>query len=274
MKKLLYLTAIWLILLKITQTYAAEPVYNAYGEDPQRFITFGAGLFYFDYKEVLTLPYKSQERGVVPQVFAKVKFDNAGPFKENGYVEAKASLSTAQIVYDGSTQSGTPVMDHSGFSLLQLEGTIHCLPWKNKTYDTGFFFGASYSIWNRDVANSYRETYSWVTLKVGPEFKVKLDSDMSVTLKAAFAPMVYGSMNLDGYYFDLKPRAGYEAEATFEAPFWKGYISVTPWIKGYGFGQSDSQVLLIDNTLYTAHEPSSDTVQYGVNLAYTFKLSQ
>jgi hypothetical protein len=241
-------------------------------ETQQKGVKVGFGFLNFDYKEQLTLPYKSQERGTVPQISVGLVIENPILVGNKGFVEGTFKYAFGSIVYDGSTQNGTPVMATSGFRLLELDGEFHYLPFRGTAHKIGGVAGLSYSLWSRNVANSYTENYSWFTLKLGPEGSFNFNSDTSVSLKVLGTTTFFGVMKLDSYNFYLKPRLGTDISLSFRTKLGEGEMTIQPWLRSYGFGASDTVFIFSGNSVYAAYEPASDTITSGITASYTVPL--
>ncbi|NBV83261.1 hypothetical protein EBR57_03970 [bacterium] len=231
--------------------------------------------YHFDYKEDLTLPYKSTEYGYVPGIRIGVEVTNTTLLKDRGSLSGHLRFSSAEVTYDGSTQSGVPVMSTTRNTFYELAGFINTNLFPKAPIRCDGFIGLTYDRWDRNLS-TYSEVYTWISVPIGVEIKASPIRSLGLSLRAAYVPMVYGNIGINitspPINLALGNVAGYTLDAKITAHLNPNMaLWTSAYLHRYQFGQS-GEALIIDSNwnLYTIHEPSSTTTVYGVMVGLGF----
>jgi hypothetical protein len=242
----------------------------------QKTSTFEMGFMYynFDYKEDLDMPSKSTEYGWLPGIFLDYTFKK----KSSIYAKVFLSYASANITYDGSTQSGTPLKytDQSA-QMFKVEANIgYAIP-IGKDFTLIPYLGYGYNWWqrgdNRIMGNVawIQEVYKMHYIPVGIKADYNITEKLNIAASAAANFAFYSQMTAYFSYlggpdmdFSLGNRIGFYAEVPVTYKFTNNFgISITPWYEYSSFGKSAINV-------YGFYEPSSRTNKFGVNLGVLF----
>jgi len=243
-------------------------------------LQMGLGYHYFDYKEDLAAPLKSTESGWLPSVYMSYDYKK----KSSWYTKLYGDYASADITYDGSTQSGTPIsFTDSRQKLFKFEWDI------GYAYEGGNnllwipYIGYGYRYWARGQAKttstytSFEEDYSWSYIPIGIKFDYNITDKWNIGGTIAVNIMFNGKMKahasevLSGVNdpeFDLGNKVGYYAELPLTYKFTSNWAIVgTPWYEYSEIGQSNTVNITYNNKVIGyAYEPASRTYQYGFKL--------
>ncbi len=268
------------VFLTGTVILCPQPLWAAHPKSPT-LIETQLSYYYYDYRETLPMPYKSNELGWMPGASLRLgNMDVAG----SGFADFLADYAQSPTVYDGSTQSGIPVLDQSQHVFINLEGRLGrwLTPPDWDRFAVNGYAGAGYRYWNRSVAGEYNEQYSWKYLSLGFNPSLALIQGLSLGIELTIKQMLDGHMKLylddsTALDFDLGNKAGYKicVPLVYQPhPDWK--IKWAPWYEYSAIGRSNSIYGYYDNGAdtyyYEIYEPASQTVQYGVSMAVLFTL--
>ena len=246
-------------------------------------IDFGFSFFYFDYKEDLTAPLKSTERGWIPGVYGSYEYSQ----KSGLYARVFTSYAAGDMTYDGSSDGLTPPVVPISFSdsrqkLLKIEGNLgYSFPFRGQGTITPFT-GYGFRYWERGQSRitptfkHAQEDYYWSYLPLGVRIDYPVNSKWRVgsTLQANL--MFSGRMkahlsqigeadtdpefNLGndlGFYIDLPVRYSLSSR-------WS--LAMTPWYEYSSIRESNHVKVYKGLTYRYICEPGSRTHQYGVHL--------
>jgi hypothetical protein len=239
----------------------------------------------FDYKEDLPSPLKSTEDGWLPGFSVAWSRHQ----KNTVYTRFLTEISSGDVTYDGTTQTGTPI---------RFTAHNHQFLFRGE-FNVGFHFpvsgnlsltpytGYGYRFWMRGQAKStplyqtYSEEYSWHYWPLGIRADVRLSDRLSVVPNVGIRVMFRGTMtaflsDLDHRYsnpeFSLGGKTGWFAEIPLKwkvSPSWSFVIK--PWYEYSEIGGSDPVAVGYRGSYVGMYyEPSSKTTQYGLNCGMTF----
>ena len=254
----------------------SAPAFSAALPEPSLILESQLNYFYFDYRETLPAPFKSNELGWMPGLGLRVRTNDSA---HAGFGDLSLDLAQAATVYDGTRQNGDPVLDESQHIFVNVEGRWGqwLTPADWQVFGTQAFVGAGYRHWDRTVAGDYDEIYSWKYLTLGIQPKLAIGEALTMGLEISYKQMLDGHMRLylnesTPLEFDLGERAGYKISAPIVfQPDAKLSFKLLPWYEYSGIGRSNtlSGLYTLDDVLYSyeMYEPESNTVQYGVSMA-------
>jgi hypothetical protein len=245
----------------------------------------GFQFYYFDYKEDLPDPLKSTERGWLPGIY--VNFEHRYP--SNVCIQIGGSYAGGEIKYDGTSQTGIPVVDNdSRQDFFRFNADIgYAFPSRGKISFQPFI-GYGYRFWKRSDAKMvsnvifYREDYVWHYLREGLKINYRLNKNWTFGNIFTLNHMLYGEMKAylsevqagsNDLEFELGNKLGIMIEfpATYQIqPKWS--VVISPWYEYSAFGQSNTTAQTVNGVRTGDHfyEPSSRTHQIGVNTAITY----
>jgi len=284
MRKTVY-AAVMLIFLFVPALSAAAQA--PYSLQPYRNLEMGMMFHHFDYEEDLPAPLKSTEDGWLPGFY--VGWDRNR--KNALYTKLYMEISSGDVTYDGTTQTGEPVhfsVDNTQFLFRGEFNLGYNFPVSpNLSFIP--YIGYGYRYWSRGQAKvtqayqSYSESYRWHYLPVGIKADFNPGGPVSVAPNIGLRIMFYGTMtayfsDLDHRYsnpeFDLGNEVGWYAEVPVKIKLSRMWsLVVKPWYEHSKIGKSDDvDVWYRGQYEGTYYEPSSKTVQYGINvgLVYTY----
>ncbi len=275
-KWLVSLLIVMMALVYVHPTAAADrPVYAN-----ESSFELGMTYNYFDYKEDINPPGKSNENGWLPGIY----FDYAFRKKSIIYTKVHFNYSAADVTYDGSTRGGTPITySDQAAKLFRFEWDIgYPIPIGND-FTLIPYTGYGYRYWSRSQARatstyiSYKEVYNWHYIPVGIKADYKINDRWNIGGSVAANFMFGGKMTaylsesiggLNDVDFTLGNKVGFYTELPVTFRFTKNWALVlTPWYEYSAIGKSDNAAVTFGSTvLGYAYEPDSNTHQYGINL--------
>ena len=250
-----------------------------------------AGITYYkyDYKEKITPPLKSTEKGWLPGLYIE------GAYRGEdipAFGRLLLEFSNDKTKYDGSTRDGSPVKDNTRNLFLTLEwdfGYTFENVWKSNV-DLTPYSGLGYRFWDRGLQGGFpfNEEYSWNYLPLGLRADYSITRQWSIALDLSARLMFNGEIKIDkvlfesaGQFFvirdvelDLGNKVGYKIQAPirFEISKKTAFV-INPWYERSAIGKSNVFVLEQTATSFKGvFEPSSDTNQYGIHLLFRFLL--
>ena len=246
----------------------------------------GAGYHHFDYREDLNPPLKSTESGWLPSAYASYTYQRPASL----YIRLYADYAGADLTFDGTTQSGTPVrFEDSSQRLFKFEAHFGYVLQPEDHFQLIPYIGLGHRYWLRGKAKitptfrSFEEEYSWSYLPVGLKADYTLNRQWSIGATLGANIMFNGKMTArlshvlagaNDPEFDLGNKVGYYAEMPVTYTFARNWALVgTPWYEYSQIGRSNTLNIIQNNTIVGfAFEPPSRTHQYGLKLgfAYTF----
>ncbi len=237
----------------------------ATADAPGSSLRVGLSYYQFDYQELLTLPLKSTEKGLLPGVSARLALE---PRAGHWFLRGSFDFASAQAKYDGSTQAGKPLVEDNPHLLVNLDGTVGWIAFSGVALYSGL--GGRY--WRR--GGSYSEEYSWFYLPLGLRLQLGLGRDFRLGLDASARFMFGGLIRVNLSELDsgfnnplarLGSRIGYHLEVPLTCQVAAGWaVVLAPWFEYSAIGQSEYfAVTQNSKTVAAGFEPSSRTMQYG-----------
>lgn len=234
------------------------------------------GVDHISYKEHVTPPLKSTEKGFLPSVQGWLK----APIDDMIDVEASLSLAISSLKYDGSTQDGDPSTHTDSHFFVNLEGLAVVWP----TPHFGFYAGIQERSWLRGV-KTYNELYQMWILPVGVRTQLDLDPMFNVGVDISVRWLPFGFMRLytsqmDSSLDDINLPLGSSCGWRVALPFRFHSNEKLTWVLtpsyqllriGAGSGEytpitSNGEQVYEDGKALGAREPASDTHEWAVNL--------
>ncbi len=239
-------------------------------------LKMGFMFYHFDYKEDMVPPSKSTNEGWLPGAFISYTFKKNSVFYHRFYVHYAA----AEITYDGSTQTGTPIKfsnDPQKFFKLQWDFGY---PWAIRdNFVLTPYLGLGYRYWERGETSypNYKEVYTWGYIPVGLRIDYDINDKWRVggnvaanfmfggNMKAYLSELSRGAPDLD---FSLGNEVGWYAELPVTYRITNNWaLTAAPWYEYSTIGRSDTKYFRYGGSLYSAYEPSSKTNQFGISLS-------
>lgn len=276
--------------LAIASSPDSESVKNEESFEPRKVFAnqafeFGVMYHYFDYKEDLPAPLKSTEKGWLPGIYLGWNYNK----KNAVYTKVFLEFSYGDTKYDGTTQSGTPIIysDDNRQFLFRGEWDIGYNFALTKNISIKPYVGYGYRHWVRgetewrSIAWSIKERYYWNYLPAGLSAEFNMSDKFFLEPNVGIRWMFFGKMRayfsemMAGYNdpeFKLGNKLGWYAEIPIRYKFSQYWsVVVKPWYEYSEIGKSDYEDLtyygLYEDTYY---EPASRTHQYGLNVGMVF----
>ncbi len=138
----------------------------------------GLGFYQYDYREELSLPHKSTEKGLVKTLSVSYRL----PFGESYFLHGSLNIGGTGTVYDGSTQSGVPVQSETGNLFISPELLVGSNLLATESNQLNLYTGVSFRFWKRDIqgAGGFCEDYTTWTLPLGVQFQTFLSDNFSI----------------------------------------------------------------------------------------------
>jgi hypothetical protein len=257
---------------KIDTTYTAPKPFS---------VEAGLRYYYFDYKEDFVPPLKSTERGWLPGVYTSFEYKKL----DGLYAKLYGSYASADLTYDGSTQTGIPVTySNSRQRFYKFESRVGYTVKISKNTELIPYVGYGYRLWERGETKPtipvwIQEDYSWHYFPIGLNLNHEINRRWSIGGLVAANIMFMGKMKT--HFSELDSRArdnevdlgntiGFSAAVPVKYQFTdKWFLVVTPWYEYSSIGRSNTVDVLYSNgtpTGYNWTEPASTTHQYGFDL--------
>jgi hypothetical protein len=237
-------------------------------------LEFGFMYYYYDYKEINEPPpFKSTESGWLPGIY--LSYDHKK--SSDVYVKLYGHFAGGDIEYDGAAGARPISFDHSQF-FFKFEGNIgYTIPMGDKFLLIPYT-GYGYRYWRRGdtefISGAWfiKEEYTWSYVPVGIKIDYAVNDKWNIGASAAIHFMFGGQMKYftsevnsvyPNYEFDLGNEPGYYFEVPIRYRLDTNWSFIfTPWYQYSEIGKS--------NYIGTAHEPDSETHQYGVNFGVSY----
>lgn len=257
---------LWALLLLYTPPSFAE-------------LQVGAGGFTFDYREVLSPPFKSTEQAFLP--YYELSFQTPAR-RSLWHYAATIRFAQGETLYDGSLMDGTPVTGKTRniFSALELRAVRPLAsPDQDAANRYALYTGLDLQYWLRGLggASPYNETYVSAWLPLGVRMSGQINANTTVGLDVSCLLMLAGTIYIDAFdvTLDLGRDSGWKVALPFTFSLEQGnQLRITPWYQYTSFSKSnDKQVYFIQNNKLktgTIYEPASHTSQLGLMVQLGF----
>jgi hypothetical protein len=257
-------------------TFAVGPLYaGEYAHSLEASLKYQ----YFDYKEKVDEPLKSNETGFLPGLHVSYSYQGVNNPLYGKFI---FEYTDAKTDYDGSTQAGMPIKSKTNNRFNTWEGNIGytfkaqpgVLP-----ADITFYTGFGYRYWNRGLDGQlpYSEEYSWKYIPVGLRgtFRIneKWTGEVNVALWIMFDSEIQVNFSdLDPNFNNPKQSLGNDLGWKIEVPFdymllkhWS--LELAPSYEFYAFGKSDPFTITYAGVpVLSGYEPDSRTNIYSIRL--------
>jgi hypothetical protein len=237
-------------------------------------------LMYYDYKEDLPAPYKSTESGFVPGVAYTYTYNRP---EKKLFMRGSGEFSYGSTKYDGTTQSGVPVISTTDNIFTNIEVNFGIKMGRNEM--VAIYSGLGFHYWNRGLggAGSYSEDYTWFYFPTGLLVNLDISDTTRVSIDACLRFMYMGRIKVNlsdlSPYFndptgDLGNTIGIKLKAPIRFSLSDGLaLLIMPWFEYSTIGKSNLFIITYGGIpISYAYEPSSNTFQYGVNLGIRYAL--
>jgi hypothetical protein len=253
----------------------------------------GGGLLYRNYKEYLTLPQKSVEKGTmlkfymdfslrkkVPSPYGRVRLISDGPL----------GMGSSQN-YEGTTKLGVPLNNLSGDIGIDFEtdfglALIHSSWMKSVlTFYSGYgFYALTRVLWDGANGNGqdYGEDYEWQYVPMGILWEYSLSKNwegaidisrrnvfgtkMAVTLGNFDSTDVTGKKVIVDYPVNLRLKFASRPGWKFAVHFYYKNFSISPWYQFTPIGASNYDTLSYGPTTFGVKYEPSRIHQIGLQL--------
>jgi hypothetical protein len=272
----------WMIILSaaVWMTLAVGPLYaGEYAHSLEASLKYQ----YFDYKEKLDDPLKSNETGFLPGLHLTYSYQGVNnPL----YGRLLFEYTEAKTDYDGSTQAGMPVKSKTDSRFNTWEGNIGYTLKPRQTMlpiNIAFYTGFGYRYWNRGLGGQlpYSEEYSWKYIPVGLRgtyrISEKWTGEVDVALWIMFDPEIQVNFsdldpNFNNPKKSLGNTLGWKIEIPINYMFFNHWsLELAPSYEFYGFGKSDPFTITYAGVpVLSGYEPDSRTNIYSMRLGVKF----
>lgn len=236
---------------------------------------------FYDYRETLEPPMKSEEVGQFPSFGFTYDGELGAGARSMGLRVLGEFTAEVETEYRGAELlSGAPVTDTDNHQFITLGSEIRI----NQGDSFGFIAGAHYRGWNRKLnyGTGYREYYQWIYLPIGFKYQwydgLSLRSDIELTVR----PMIWGDIDIifsetvvggDDTKLTLGNALGYRLDVpiywaigTFNDLIFKVFYEYSE------IGESDTKYNSTptgSGDLGYIKEPASKTHRYGIQLGFS-----
>jgi hypothetical protein len=234
---------------------------------------------YFDYKEFLDEPLKSNETGYLPGLHLIYSYQGV---KNPLYARILFEYTEAKTDYDGSTQAGTPLKDKTDNKFMNWEGnigyTIKQQPSKLPV-DLTFYTGFGYRYWDRGLGGPlpYSEEYSLKYIPLGLRGTYRISQKWKSEVDLALWIIVDSDIQVNFSDWDpnfsnpkesLGKSLGWKIEIPFNYMLLKHWsVEFAPSYEYYSFGKSDVFTVTYEGVpVLAGYEPASRTHIYSLRL--------
>jgi hypothetical protein len=252
-------------------TWAAKANSVSTGSAKTMELGLGINATQFRYDEELDSPLKSSEQSTFGSLLLQAKVFLPEGFYLKGRYEAIGNVDSQ---YDGTTQSGAPVLstDKLSFTTMEIDLYVPIFP------DLYVFAGLGSRKWDRLLVggSTYREIYSWNFMPLGVAWNfwksgpISYGTEFSWRMMSAGKIKIITSEHISGGQdseINLGNKSGYklafpvrvQADPRFSLEF-------VPWYEHSEIGQSSvvPNATLAPTPGTGIMEPASKTEQYGV----------
>lgn len=236
----------------------------------------GTNIFYRDYSEVLVLPAKSDENGMLFGFL--LGYEHKAPNAIMFAVDLELALGKTH--YDGALQNifgeyVAPWQSTTENVFLNIDTEIGYTFVKREKHLFTPFLGIGASGWIRDLDNT-REIYVWDYLSFGLQYDYNASSKWQYGLHVKVMPMVVGTMDApddSDYEMTLGNKTHFEVSVPIiykDNPNDTNYCRFTPYYQYQRFGKSDGVPVYNLPWGFYIYEPASRTHIVGVKIEYSF----
>ncbi len=260
-------------------TFAVGPLYaGEYAHSLEASLKYQ----YFDYKEKLQEPLKSNETGFLPGLHLTYTYQGVNnPL----YGRLLFEYTEGKTDYDGSTQAGVPMKAKTNNRFNTYEGNIGYTIKGSQRWpvNVAFYTGFGYRYWNRGLDGQlpYSEEYSFKYIPVGVRgiyrFHEKWTAEVDLALWILFDSEIKVNFsdldpNFNNPKGSLGNTLGWKIEVPFNYFFLKHWsLELAPSYEFYGFGKSDPFTVTFSGVpVFSAYEPDSRTNIYSLRLGVKF----
>lgn len=241
---------------------------------PTYSLDVGFSLFHFDYREFKDNGSQfNRESGDIPGMMLTLCRANG-----DWDVSGKLSYHTAEISYDGKTQSGNQVFTSTGEALydlsIQIGKQLFVTP---EIIPVRLYGEIGYHQWERDIrstpiATGLLETYHWRYASAGATLPVMQTSWGNIFLDARLTRTFNSSIDVsfrnlyDAVNLTLANRNGFRVSLPISLPQQQGFqLHIEPFWEEWSFGRSNTQNLIQYGAIVgTIFEPRSETRTTGI----------
>jgi hypothetical protein len=257
---------------------AYSPSSFAQERPSQAFAQIGPSLQNFHYKETDTQgAVLDREDGLLPGVEGGIGIHN------DGYtLLLTGSLHRGTVTYDGQTQYRTPLTTDTEERIVDVSALIKFHTGRSKD-SLRVIEGLGFREWRRDIQSTgpvlgLYEIYRWRYLMLGVEADVFHSGPWKASFDVRLTRPVHPTIEIEapGYDpFTLELGAHYGMNLRFPVEYRfaaRQSIVITPYWQTWKLGHSNHKRLYANGvpTPYTAQEPDSETVIFGVSAAIRF----
>jgi hypothetical protein len=239
-------------------------------------------LFHFDYREFKDDGRQfNRESGYIPGMVLTL-----GRATEDWDILGKFSYHSAEIGYDGKTQTGTQILTSTNETLydlsIQLGKQLFLTP---EIMPVRLYGKIGYRQWERDIrstpiATGLLETYQWGYASAGATLPVMQTSWGDIAFDARLTRMFNSSIDVSfrGLYdtvnLTLDNRIGFRVSLPISLPLQEGFqLHIDPFWEEWSFGKSNTENLTQNGSIVgTLFEPRSETRATGIMVGLKKKI--
>ncbi|MDT8383552.1 MAG: hypothetical protein RRB22_03985 [Gammaproteobacteria bacterium] len=223
----------------------------------------------FDEQNVLL----DREDGAIPGMMLEFGIDQ-------GSVSAalRFELADGLVVYDGQTQSGTPIKTETDEKITNLQAVLRYKLKPLSQYDVMLIGGVGQRVWRRDIratniTSSLLEVYRWQYWMLGASAPLWKSGQWSAGIDVRWLRPIQPTMSVhlvgyDDIQLDLRSRDSARIGFPIRIAAQKEWI-LTPYWEWWQLGRSMDKALTVNGvpTATTVHEPRSDTRIVGITFS-------
>lgn len=235
-------------------------------------------VMYYDYRETVPSPLKSTETGAMAGLTLGLTH-KVHDSDQRFHIEG--SFTSGTTTYDGTTQTGTPVVDSTNDSFWDFRFQYAFPLWTiDECNHLRLLTGLNYRYWRR--FGQYREDYSWWEIPFGLSYETNFNENFSMEIEHVLNWQHGGRIKVffSGYDPNLQDAEGIVEDSLgmrvdVRLNFFKQAfipLVVTPWIEYIHFDQGpEFPIKTVGNTTQgTAYEPASRAWRIGISLGTAF----
>jgi hypothetical protein len=246
----------------------------------------GGGVSSFTYQEVVPPPLKSSQSGAL---FSGLLYAEETTEGRGWLAREKFDFRIGLLDYDGSTQPPNVVAittrDLHWFFNLEVDGGKSLITVFSDSTDIFIYVGSEFRVWYRNLENP-AEVYKLFSFPVGLRFEPAKVKTGSFGADCSLRPMLLGSVDVN-----YSQSTGYDPQ-TVLVTFGMGFklefsyylfsdetfkFLLSPYFETFDIGQgavvlvtSNGQQVMKNGGALGISEPSSHTIEYGLNAAFEF----
>ncbi|MBI4403904.1 MAG: hypothetical protein HY537_07080 [Deltaproteobacteria bacterium] len=253
-------------------------------EDSATAVYVGPKLYHLNYSEDVPEPRKSTETGMVVGATAGVHAKKL--FGLSGLFQANAEVSVANLVYEGTNQTGSVLVSGEGrhtFLNFELLGGPQLHRFSSSSSLLGYT-GLGRRYWARGStgqSGDYEENYRWWYLPIGVRWSNAISRHFTVDVDASFHFNLGGSIDvhisqasqsLADFTSTLGTAIGFRLELPMAYRVSKGFgIHFSPWFEYAAIGRGEwvplktntGEQVVDGGSPLGMYEPASRTLIYG-----------